>query len=323
MPYRSLNDSDAADVREALTREDKYSLLVVTEPAYTSYRNMRDTALLSLTRDGGGTVTLANCNDPGFTKAQDAGNDCDYHIIPERIVDTIRHADTLYVWQGSARELLPGASLLPSRYLLRPSEPTTRRGIPIVELRDIIVLVRTYRRCKHPEHCPYISPKLLSDDSLDCDIDVSQITEQHDTAETRLDTRIITRDCLLALYGGQSVFVARTHGISRDNPVVISPFAIPFVVKSDRITEEYLLGVLNDTKSVGRQLKRLSVSPISAPLIRPTDFLSLRIPLPSPAQQQKCVDRDCRTKQAIREARQKDNAPTDPPQEKLQQNPDS
>ena len=318
-PFGFLNAMSASEARgQIIHSARKHSVLVVTEPAFTSLQKGRELCLVCVTNDGKGEITLADCNSIEFTNARDSDKKGDCSLNMVRIVDTLKHTDEQYVWRGTADDLLPRCSLLPSRYLLQPLFKIKQHpGTKIVELRDIISTTATYRRVKGAGDFPYISAKMLSADSLACDIDVSQITDRE-----KADKYLLKSDCLLALYDRGGVYVGRTHGISDDNTVALFPLAIPFTLKSDRITEEFLLSELT-SKMVRQQLGFIRAPGMWPTRLRFADFLSIRIVIPPLEVQNRRCERNRRTKQAIREARQKNNAPTDPPQEKLQQNPDS
>ena len=306
-PFGFLNAISAREARSQIIHSArKYSVLVVTEPAFTSLQKERELCLVCVTNDGKGEITLADCNSIEFTTARDSDKKGDCSLNMVRIVDTLKHIDEQYMWLGTADDLLPHCSLLPSRYLLRRFKIKQRSGTKIVELRDIISTTATYRRVKGARDFPYISAEMLSADPLACDIDVSQITDREKT-----DEYLLKSDCLLALYGRDGVYVGRTHGISDDNTVALFSLAIPFTLKSDRITEEFLLSKLT-SKMVRQQLDLIRAPGMWPTRLRFADFLSIRIVIPPLEEQNRRCERERRVKQAIREAKQKADAPTDP-----------
>lgn len=309
IPHIMLNYSKAPDVRKRLTHSPhNHSLLVVTEPALTGYQRGRDVALLRITRDGQGAITLADCSGVDFTTTHDADSDHNANVNTLRIVDTISRGDKLHVWKGTAQDLLPHDSLLPSRYILQPRATTTRKGTPLVELRSLVAPLVVHTTTQPPEHILYIGHLVNTEHYLDCDTDLSQITQQWSDLEHKPNQcSYIARDAILALYDGQNTYVARTHGISRDKPAAIPPTAVPLIVTSERISEEYLLRALG-TRGVKKQLGLLSTTPAPIPFIRPRDFLSIRIPLPPLEEQQRLVEKDRRTHQAIQQANQEHQA---------------
>ena len=127
--------------------------------------------------------------------------------------------------------------------------------------------------------CPLIGMKELSASYLNCDINRETLK-----VSTRVESQMLTSDCLLVGFIGGKFKVGRLHGVTPDSPVALKNEVIPIKISSDFITEDFLLRSIMSEQSE-RQAHMLSTG-ITITRLSRQDFLSIVINVPMLKEQQ-------------------------------------
>ena len=135
------------------------------------------------------------------------------------------------------------------------------------------------RRELERQGCPLIGMKELSASYLNCDINRETLK-----VSTRVESQMLTSDCLLVGFIGGKFKVGRLHGVTPDSPVALKNEVIPIKISSDFITEDFLLRSIMSEQSE-RQAHMLSTG-ITITRLSRQDFLSIVINVPMLKEQQ-------------------------------------
>lgn len=170
----------------------------------------------------------------------------------------------------------------------------------LLQLKDVVEIVKSQSANPIGKENPVVTLKDLSSNYLNCDVDLDKLQQRE------MPIKLVTEDCLLFSFFGGKPRIGKMHGASQDAPIAISHDIIPFKLlhsEYDKMSEDYLLKSLT-ADFLLRQAKDYSISSVLT-RINASDFLSLRIIVPSLEKQLQICRED--TRKSLTEADSKIN----------------
>ncbi len=305
------------DVRKILwDYRGHYSVLVVSLPPVLLPMSGINLCLFHVKKDHKDIVALMDATGNDFSATRDVSGYKEHVLKVQSIIETINSQDEKYVWVGNSSQLTASVNLQPSRYLISQIIPQPKKGEMSVKLSDVIQTIPLTKRDEEtlqiiarrnqlahlsPEEasvdsidrdkvfakyrelerqgCPLIGMKELSSSYLNCDINRETLE-----ASTRVESQMLTSDCLLVGFIGGKFKVGRLHGVTPTTPVILRNEVIPIKISSDVITEDFLLRSIMSGQSE-RQARMLSTG-ITITRLSRQDLLSIVINVPMLKEQQ-------------------------------------
>lgn len=207
-------------------------------------------------------------------------------LKPDSIIETILKQDEKYVWLGTAENLSEVLNLQPSRYLVNFSLPKVHNGEKLFKLEDLVSIVPLEREGNTiTTDIPLIGMKELSASYLNCDINRKDIP-----VSNKKEYRILMTDSLLIGFIGGKFKVGRVHGISQNTPIALRHEVIAIQLKSNIVTEDYLLRCIM-SEETELQARKMSTGAIISRLSQ-QDILSICIVVPKLLSQQENLCKD-------------------------------
>lgn len=285
------------DLRKILwDYRNQYSAAVISLPRVLFPFTSVEICIFLLRKDKQGRVLLVDATSNNFCARHDVFGDKEFELKVQSIVETVTKGDERFVWGGATSDLVGDVNLLPSRYLIKQHLSRPRRGEKLLPIGELIDIVPTGRNDSPEDLFPLIGIKELSFNYLNCDIKFVTIP-----LKPRGIFRVLKENCLLAGFIGGKFKVGRIVDTDPNIGVALRGEVIPFKLKSNLVTEDYLLrSIMSDM--VATQAKMMS-SGITITRIKKQDFLDLMIIVPSIEEQ----DRICKTdtKQSLSDAESK------------------
>lgn len=299
------------DVRKILwDYRGQYSTLVISLPPILQPMSGVSLCLFHIKKNYEDIIALMDATGEEFVAKRERAGYKEFDLKVQSIIETIKRQDEKHVWVGSSSQLIGVASLQPSRYLISQIIPHPKAGERNVMLSDVIEIVpltkrdvetlqiisrrnrlahyslegssidsmerddvlKKYRELEK-QGCPLIGMKELSSSYLNCDINRETLE-----ATTRVESQILTSDCLLIGFIGGKFKVGRLHGVTPNSPVSLRNEVIPIKISSNDITEDFLLRSIMSELSE-RQACMLS-SGVTITRLSRQDLLSIVINVP-------------------------------------------
>lgn len=288
LPMSFCYDHVWFEFREFLLKKsgNMYSAIVISLPSLFKPYTAISMCLLCIKKDGKGTICLVDATDESFSALKDLDGWKQNILKTDSIIETISKQDEKYVWVGKSENLSGEMNIQPSRYLISYILHKVNDGEKLFKLSDLVDVVPftgfVINKKTEEIDIPVIGMKELSSSYLNCDIYRKDMP-----SSKKIGYRILTSDCLLIGFIGGKLKVGRTHGISKTSPVALRPDIITVNLKSDAITEDFLLRCIMD-KETELQANRLSSGTIISRL-RPQDFLSILVIVPTLISQQESL----------------------------------
>lgn len=288
LPMSFCYDHVWLEFREFLLKKsgNMYSAIVISLPSLFKPYTAISMCLLCIKKDGKGTICLVDATDESFSVLKDQDGWKQNILKTDSIIETISKQDEKYVWVGKSEDLLDDTNLDPSRFLVNVILPKVKDGEKLFKLSDLVDVVPFTRikinKAAEENGIPLIGMRELSYSYLNCDIYSKDMP-----VSDKIGNRILTSDCLLVGFIGGKFKVGRLHGVSIDSPVALKYEVFAIKLKSDAITEDFLLRCIMD-KETELQANRLS-SGIVMSRLRPQDFLSILVIVPTLISQQESL----------------------------------
>ena len=248
--------------------------------------------LLVLIKDNENKVILVDATSSAFLAWQDFAGTKVHKLKVNTIIDAIKSHDTKCVWAGKPSELTDFMNLSPSRYLVEQFFPLPKSGEKLISLSEIVEVVPRERFEVTENGYQFIDIKSLSSNYLNCTIESSDIETTTQPKITGLRVRrVCDSKSLLFAYRSGKTYVGKLSGFDSQSTIALTGNTIPFKLKSDTVTEDFLLRSLK-SDNVLKQIKMLNGSINERTQVR--DFLSIRIVVPSLNEQQQLCKEDTR-----------------------------
>ena len=284
-----------------LDNPSQFSALIIALPPMLLPVSGVSTCLVHFKKDNKGLVVLADTSSEVFFSRHSVAGRYAPILKISSILETIQQQDEKYVWVGKTNQLTGDANLQPSHYLISHILPKLGRDERLIKISDLIDVVPCYKirdgriigsslsQGQTNAHTSVSLKKLekmaedgilligmneLSSSYLNCEVNRKDIPVTH-----KLYYQLLTGNCLLVGFIGGKFKVARLHGVSEETPVILHGDIVPFKIKSNDITEEYLLRELlsEKTETQGKMLASGNVMP----RLKRQDLLLLQIVVPS------------------------------------------
>ena len=234
-----------------------FSAVIVSLPALFQPYTSVSMVLLCLKKDGKGQICLMDASSEAFIATKDFAGWKQETLKPDSIIETILKQDEKYVWLGTAENLSEVLNLQPSRYLVNFSLPKVHNGEKLFKLEDLVSIVPLEREGNTiTTDIPLIGMKELSASYLNCDINRKDIP-----VSNKKEYRILMTDSLLIGFIGGKFKVGRVHGISPNTPIALRHEVIAIQLKSNIVTEDYLLRCIM-SEETELQARKMSTSRI-------------------------------------------------------------
>ena len=276
------------DFRKTLLKESNnmFSAVVMSLPALFQPYTSVSMVLLCLKKDGKGQICLMDASSEAFIATKDLAGWKQETLKPDSIIETILKQDEKYVWLGTAENLSEVLNLQPSRYLVNFSLPKVHNGEKLFKLEDLVSIVPLEREGNTiTTDIPLIGMKELSASYLNCDINRKDIP-----VPNKKEYRILMTDSLLIGFIGGKFKVGRVHGISKNTPIALRHEVIAIQLKSNIVTEDYLLRCIM-SEETELQARKMSTGAIISRLSQ-QDILSICIVVPKLLSQQENLCKD-------------------------------
>lgn len=167
---------------------------------------------------------------------------------------------------------------------LTPAYYLTPRPSNGVHLSDLVEIVDSSLTREPGLNFPVVNGKDLSDNYLNCEINWRSLSTAYHGY-----IKVAVNDCLTMVYLNGLCKVGKLVGVNTETPVALHPTVIPFKLKSDSITEEFLLrSIMSDV------FKRQAKSLQTRFGLRPEHFLEIEIEVPSIERQNRLCKEDTR-----------------------------
>ena len=285
-------------LRKTIANSD-LSATVLTLPKGV-LRSMPGFSLLVLENNHQGNIVLVNASGEKFQVCEGEKGFERYsnkRLNVDAVLSTTNSKDASLVWSESAESLNDDFSFAPSHYLPIYPDHELEEGESLVSLDNIVEIIRPKLMTKAME-VRVLKPAQLSDHYLNCDINVESISTQKKTG-----ARFVTEDCIVVGFYNEVMKVARVHGVSESNPLLLNLRMVAFKMRDTEstafdkednngttprkvsaiISEDYLLRCLTSPWML-QQAKDLEYF-----MFLPVWFLDLRVFVPSlSAQNQRC-----------------------------------
>ena len=289
LPMSFCYDHVWFEFREFILKKsgNMYSTIVISLPSLFKPYTSIPMCLLCIKKDGKGTICLVDATDESFYALKNQVGWKQNVLKTDSIIETISKQDEKYVWVGKSENLSGEMNIQPSRYLISYILHKVNDGEKLFKLSDLVHVVPftgfVINKITEEIDIPVIGMKELSSSYLNCDI----YRKDMPVSDKIGYSKILTSDCLLIGFIGGKFKVGRIHGVSKMKPVVLKPFVIAIKLKSDVITEDFLLRCIMD-KETELQANRLSSGTV-IPRLRPQDFLSILVIVPTLISQQESL----------------------------------
>ncbi len=283
------------DIRKILwDYRDQYSAAVISLPRPTLFPSTSiATCVFILSKNKQGNVVLVDASSDNFCARHDVAGNKEYELKVQSIIETIQKGDERFVWGGKVSDLVGDVNLLPSRYLIPQFLPRPKKGERLMSLRELVDVVYLEKNADDSEQYPLLGVKELSDNYLNCDITFDAIP-----LKPKSSFRVLRENCILAGFIGGKFKVGRTVDLSSQKGIALRHEVIAFRLKSDVVTEDFLLRSIMSNNVELQGVKMSSGATIAR--IKKEDFLDLRIIVPSKEEQERICKAD--TKQNISDA---------------------
>ena len=288
MPLSFCFGREWFDFRKTLLKESNnmFSAVVMSLPALFQPYTSVSMVLLCLKKDGKGQICLMDASSEAFIATKDLAGWKQETLKPDSIIETILKQDEKYVWLGTAENLSEVLNLQPSRYLVNFSLPKVHNGEKLFKLEDLVSIVPLEREGNTiTTDIPLIGMKELSASYLNCDINRKDIP-----VPNKKEYRILMTDSLLIGFIGGKFKVGRVHGISKNTPIALRHEVIAIQLKSNIVTEDYLLRCIM-SEETELQARKMSTGAIISRLSQ-QDILSICIVVPKLLSQQENLCKD-------------------------------
>ena len=269
-----------SDLRKILIDyKNNYSAIVITLPQLPNLFSATKLCIFNLVNDGNGNILLmdASRND-AFKVVHDPNYYEDWYINTDSIIATLNHGSSDFVVLVEKSELYNNAvDLTPSRYLVKNiiPEPSTRNGESLRRIGELIEVVPTESIGVEEIKIPILGMKELSDNYLNCDIPYTAVPLKNSQP-----ARFLKENCLLVGFIGGKFKVGRTIDLSEKQKVALRYEIIPFRLKNNIVSEDFLLRNFMFNDNVKEQARMLSTGvTISRLSIR--DLLKIEIIVPN------------------------------------------
>ena len=287
------------DLRKVLLDyHNQYSAAVISLPQILYPFTSVETCLFLISKDNQGKILLVDASSDHFCARHDIAGDKEFELKVQSIVETITKGDERFVWGGNTSNLVGDVNLLPSRYLLKQHLPQPRKGEQLLSIAELVDVVSTERNDSSSEQYPLLGIKELSFNYLNCDICYESIP-----LKPKNSFRVLKDNCLLAGFIGGKFKVGRTIDLSSTNSAALRQEVIPFKLKTNIVTEDYLLRSIM-SEDVAAQGKMMS-SGVTISRIKKQDFLDLMIIVPSIEEQERICKADTKQSLSAAEIKQK------------------
>ena len=276
------------DFRKTLLKESNnmFSAVVMSLPALFQPYTSVSMVLLCLKKDGKGQICLMDASSEAFIATKDLAGWKQETLKPDSIIETILKQDEKYVWLGTAENLSEVLNLQPSRYLVNFSLPKVHNGEKLFKLEDLVSIVPLEREGNTiTTDIPLIGMKELSASYLNCDINRKDIP-----VPNKKEYRILMTDIQRIGFIGGKFKVGRVHGISKNTPIALRHEVIAIQLKSNIVTEDYLLRCIM-SEETELQARKMSTGAIISRLSQ-QDILSICIVVPKLLSQQENLCKD-------------------------------
>ena len=276
------------DFRESILKEsgNMYSAVIISLPQLFQPYTSIPMCILCLKKDGKGTICLVDATDKSFSASKDLAGWKQNTLKTDSIIETILKQDEKYVWVGKSEDLSGEINLQPSRYLINDILPKANNGEELFKLADLVEIVPFTKimtdKIEEEKDIPLIGMRELSLSYLNCDIYFEEIP-----VSKRTGNRILTSDCLLIGFIAGKFKVGRVHGVSEIKPVSLGPEVIAVNLKSNAVTEDFLLRCIM-IKESEQQATRLSTG-VTISRLSQQDFLSISVLVPTLISQQESL----------------------------------
>lgn len=259
------------------------SVLVIALPAlFQPYSGIK-TCLLHIVQNGEGIVTLVDATDKTFYTQKNK----QLKLNVQSVIETIIKQEEKYVWQGYSSDLSDGLNMTPSRYLIPQRLPIPKAKERLMSLGELIDIVEKIRTGHVYKEFPLLGMKELSFSYLNCSVNLSDIPVRQNVG-----SKVLTKDCFVFGFIGNKFKVGRISGLSQNHPVALRSEVIPFVIKSNDITEDFLLRSLL-SKEVEEQALMMATG-MTMTRMKYQDFLSIKIIVPTIVEQERICKEDTR-----------------------------
>ncbi len=270
----------------------KYSAAVISLPPMLHPYTGVNICLVVLMKDNKDRVILMDANRTEFFAFHDVAGYTETELKVNSIVETIQKGDERYLWVGYPTDLTDSLNLTPSRYLIPQTLPIPKRGkevlLPMSELVEVVTRTRLELK---PVVQQFVDVNMLSSNYLNCEIHSNSITPSDMTKVGVGKRKIGENNCLLASFFGDKAKVGKLVGFSESQVVTIHGYITPFKLKTNVVREDFLLRALM-AESTLRQVKMQNGSRNENTRI--SDFLNLRIIVPSLEEQERLCKEDTR-----------------------------
>lgn len=244
--------------------------------------------LFCLFKDHKNRVMLVDASSSEFLSEDDIAGNKKFDLDVKTILETIEKQDSKHMWVGYSTELSDFLNLTPSRYLVKQHLPQPKKGERIMQLSQLIDVVPRTKLGPDEEH-QLIDFKSLSSQYLNCGI-ISSAVHKRDVKVSGMGIRKIEcNECLLAGYFGKKMRVGKLSGYAENETVAIPRFIIPFRIKSNGISEDYLLRCILSVDTLC-QIAMFNSSTNEKTFEK--DFLNISIIVPSLDEQERICKED-------------------------------
>lgn len=293
---------------------DEYSAMVITLPL----RSIEpDLCLFVLHRDNRGEIILVDASRTTKKDCFPEMSDWSFNEVPlnTNVLDKLFINDKKFIWKGTSSDLVGDINLNPLLYILHINSfkvpnvnyqfelldnvQIVKNVKPLYELVEIVPTVwdeRITSETETPEHSSSLSLKDLSSNYLNCVIhrDTIPLGQQKGF--------VLNENCLLAGFIGGKFKVGKIVDLSASKGIVLHNDVIPFRLKSNEISEDFLLkSIMSDYVIRQAEIMFKCVSG----KIMPNIFPELTIAVPSREIQEHMCKEDVRQSLIEAEANRK------------------
>ncbi len=233
-------------------------------------------------------VTLADITSEKFYTCQEFVGAKYYSLKVQSILETIQKQDKKYVWIGDASNLISSLNMTPSRYLFKQILPKAKEGEVYIKIKELVELIPTtsYPMTNELEHV--LGMKELSFNYLNCNIKYKDIPK----IKVNIYGHIISEQALLVGFIGGKFKIGRLSEDINQEQIILRSEIIPFKLKSNLITEDFLLRAIMSEVSEHQGILLSNGSTITK--LSKNDFLDIYICVPSIEKQNELCKEDTR-----------------------------
>ena len=246
---------------------------IITLPAIFSPITEMDACLICVDKTELQNIAFINASSNFFVANNDYQNGSFSNILKYRsIMDVISSSDENYMIVEPYNMIGENVFLLPA-YQLEYYNENVRKIADLVDevtLKDVEFAER-----------PSVATKELSSNYWNCLIEQTELPQ-------RRCSHILETDCALAGFVGGKFKVGKINGLSSTNPIGVRQRIIPFCLKTNLLSEDFLFRCLL-SEEMSRQVEMLSITELGE-----RDFLNLHIIVPSLDEQNRLCKEDAR-----------------------------